>query len=614
MNGPSRLSRLVPRACGVVLILASVLCACKTPGSTQDLSGADHSEAAARASLSDLDVIEADRLIREIFASSDTSRYADAIAAYVRVLGADERNLTPEAAALRERHLTALFMVMPPDDRPASFSQEDVDAVMLWWRRQDPLPGTRRNERLEEHLARFVYASEQYEDLSDERGYDDRGEVLVRFGPPVERLSVRIPELVRAFDFQDVVSVPDLAENEFWLYPNIGDDAYFFFMRQSRRQGFRIGLPSQIFPQRMRVGLDPRTVRGKRRAEVSLGILEEAYAQLALAHPFFGSTYDRILHYRYLPSRERPDQFIQSALAEATARESESEGRRDRTIPASATNARGISEDLPVQVRWARFLDEDGTTRTEIYWSVESTALEPSDRLVKTLERDGFEPSEAYLLTIAAARQTAGYDTKEIQRRHFRITAPSGRHLDPQTFVLEGDTGRYHVGLQWNLYWTSEELRDSVEVGALLKIGTRRLDSLSALHGQGERLEISDLKPVVPNTETPYPYEMIDPAAPADLYFELYNLHYGPDDLTDYTIEYEVSRQDRRTGRAIRVESSSAGEERNTRERIAIELGDAEMGERVHLSVRAIDNVTGESVERSLSFRLETPEVGRLGY
>lgn len=550
------------------------------------------------------DILEADRLIREVFTASDTSRYADAVEAYADLLEAEGGALTADAYAARERHIAALFAVLPKDEQAAAEAAFDADRIMMWWRRQDPLPGTRRNERLEEHLARFVFARKDYENDRDERGFDDRGEVLVRLGPPVERLSLRIPEIVRAFDFRNVVSVPELPKNEVWLYPHVSDEAVYFFIRLSRREGFRLALPSEVFPGRLRVGLDQRNNRGRRRAEVVLGVLESVYAQLALAHPFFGLTHDRIAHYRALPSRERPDQFVQNTLAEATARESESEGRRERTVPAAVTNAHGISEDLPAEIRWARFLDDDGTTRTEIYWSVDPADLEASDDLVRILERDGYSPSETYLLSLSAARQTDDYITRDIQRKHFRARRGAHDRLAPQSIVLQGDTGRYHVGLQWSQYWTNEISSDSVDVGALLKIGTMRLDSLHALHGRGERLEMSDLKIVEANGERPFPFRRIDPDEPPDLYFELYNLHYGSDDITNYSIEYAVTRDGGGGELAIRVQSEHSGLDRDTKERIAIELGDVERGDRVRLSIRAADNVTGESVERSISFGL----------
>ena len=559
-----------------------------------------------------LDVLEADRLIRSIFASQEESRYEEAVRAYEDIVRSPGAGLDEEVATVRGRHFGALITVATDEAVRAAARQLQAgtggaplaEQILVWWRRQDPLPGTQQNERLEEHLARYVYAVEMYGDEGDRRGYDDRGEVLIRLGPPVERFTLEIPSISRAFDFQDVAYVPKLPDNEVWLYPNVHDEAYYFFMRSSRRGGYTLSLPSEVFPRRMLTGHDSRNRRGRAQAEVALSVLEGTYAQLALAHPFFGSIYDQISNYFGRPPGGRDDtgRFIQDALAHANALESESQGRRDRLVPVSVSNSRGITEDLPVDVRWARFLDDDGTTRTEIFWSLDGRRLPPSNRLRQALEKDGYTPSNAYLITFAAARQTPDYQTRDIEMRHFRIRPPADRPLDTQLLVLTGDTGRYHVGLQWNEYWTTDFGGDSVDVGALLKIGTVRIDSLEALHGAGRRLEASDLKPVYPGNATAYPHATIDVAAPPDLVFELYNLQYGPDDQTHYSIEYIVSRAGDRV--ATRVETQHSGAERSTKERIAIELGDAEAGEQIRLSVRATDEVTGEVVERTLPFRL----------
>ena len=52
-----------------------------------------------------------------------------------------------------------------------------------FWLEMDPTPTTRHNERRKEHFDRVKMAVEKY-GCSDPPGWDDRGEVLIRFGPP----------------------------------------------------------------------------------------------------------------------------------------------------------------------------------------------------------------------------------------------------------------------------------------------------------------------------------------------------------------------------------------------------------------------------------------------
>ncbi len=144
----------------------------------------------------------------------------------------------------------------------------------------------------------------------------------------------------------------------------------------------------------------------------------------------------------------------------------------------------------------------------------------------------------------------------------------------------------------------------------MLKLATVQLDTLSALHAAGERLEMSDLKPVFSsNPDVPFPFNHMNPSTPPDLYFELYNLHYGPDDQTNYSIEYEVARppDGREAGPDMptRARTTYSGIERVAREQIGLDLDDWWEGGAVRITVRATDEVTSEQVARSVTFELD---------
>ncbi len=55
--------------------------------------------------------------------------------------------------------------------------------LRCFWLEMDPTPTTRHNERKKEHLDRVKLAVERY-GCSDPPGWDDRGEILIRFGLP----------------------------------------------------------------------------------------------------------------------------------------------------------------------------------------------------------------------------------------------------------------------------------------------------------------------------------------------------------------------------------------------------------------------------------------------
>jgi hypothetical protein len=335
--------------------------------------------------------------------------------------------------------------------------------------------------------------------------------------------------------------------------------------------------------------------------------MEEVYAPLALAHPIFGSTFDAVAGFRGLPlsSQHRPELFARSTLATASSIETESAGRRQDEVPASYSNTRGMTEELPLNARLARFLEPDGTTRTEIYWSLDTSQLEPSRRLVKTLTENGFKESDAYLLATSVARQTPEYQNRAVETKHYLLQPTSEKSLRVQSYVVRGDTGLYNVAVQWTQHW-SERMEDgTLGEGALLKMSIARFDTLQALHGGGELLEMSDLKPVDPDRDTPFPYRHLNRLAPPDLVFELYNLHFGSDDRTHYSIEYEVLRGDDKRASSTSARTSNSGSERNARERIALDLSDVTERGPIRITLRVTDDVTKEQIARSIGFVID---------
>lgn len=553
--------------------------------------------------------------LRQVFGSADSGRFESGAEAYLRLISSGTNDPADRDVVLR--HLKHALDVMPPADRPEAGAAEESliaagEKVAAWWRRQDPFPITARNERLEEHLSRWGIAITEYENEWDERGYDDRGEIYIRFGPPGEHIKLRTDESRRAYGISNSLVLPEFPDSEIWVYRHVHEEAYYFFARQSRRAGYRLAHPSESIPSRLSAGLDYRNMRGRQKTDVLLLLMEEVYAQLALAHPIFGPTYDEIAHYRVMTRPAlSPDAFARSALAGASSLEMESAGRRNKLVPASFSGTRGVTEDLPVHTRWARFLEPDGTTRTEIYWSLDTQDLAPSRRLERTLTDEGHTPTEKYLITVTVARLAADFRQEDVQSKHYLVDSTRSATPRAQVFSVHGDTGNYNVVAQWSQHWTQETLDGRIGEGAMLKLATLQLDTLIALHGTAERFEMSDLKPVFPyHSEIPYPFERVNPSSPPDLYFELYNLHYGEDDRTRYTIEYEVAPVgpdgDVRSDLTTRARTTSVGTDRTARERIGVDLEEWRRGTgKVMITVRATDEVTFEQVARSLIFVVE---------
>ena len=60
---------------------------------------------------------------------------------------------------------------------------EQYERFMEFWKKRDPTPGTRRNERMEEYYYRVAFANSRYSKVT-EGWKTDRGFVMVRFGEP----------------------------------------------------------------------------------------------------------------------------------------------------------------------------------------------------------------------------------------------------------------------------------------------------------------------------------------------------------------------------------------------------------------------------------------------
>ena len=573
------------------------------------------------------DLLQADAFIWEVFTSLDVEQYAAAAQTYLTLLAQLDRPLSAVEQAILIKHLRPVAMILPPAERAEmrldeALAEGDLTPLLpesgarlvQWWRSQDTLPATQDNERLEEHLTRIAFATQQYQDEDDERGFDDRGEIYVRLGKPSHSTSVEIRDtdlLINPF-------VSQLSKNTFWVYKHVGYDAHYFFLKKSPKRPYELGYPTDLIPSDLR--------NGTRKTSLLLHVMEEVFVQLALQHPDFGLYYDEVAGYRMLPIRGTGPAhiFAQRTYTQAVTEDRQHQWNRRTSVPPSYSETFGQAGTLIVPMRWARFLDPDSTTRTEIYWGLEARALKPSRRRVRRLKKQGHEPSDEYLLSLAVAQRKADYQYRAIHKKHYLVPVDTRDALPVKTLVVHGDTATYHLAMQWDQQWTraDEEQPDALVPGARLKLKTQRLDTLHALRNQGRTLEMSDLKPLLQSQEgqaepdSPYPYAYLTPATPLALYFELYHLTYGTDDQTHYTIEYEVARSKKKGGllrlpgrrddQRTAAQTSYTGASRTAREYIALDLSAWQGRGSVDITIRAIDETTGAQVARTITFEMKS--------
>ena len=585
-----------------------------------------------------VDLMLADDFVRTVFARQDSARFEAAATMYLTLLPHLEGNLSARVDSLRVRHIVPLALILPEelredlalDDAPTSgttyLAEGTAARLLTWWRRMDPLPATQQNERVIEHLSRVAYASRHYADRTTPTGLDDRGLVYIRLGPPSRRKEIRFQETKH---YGRIVPVPNFLETEFWVYPHVHDAAQYLFVRPLPLQGYRLGLPEDLIPSSLRASSFGLTKRSLDKADAMLGVMEQLYRDLALYHAtgHYGFYYDRIAGYtadlamsrfseRSRPPAERPGLFIQSTLGQVRMEDERAARQRDAEVPASYTNQLDDFDALPIHLRWARFLEEDGTTRTELYWSLRSRDLYPSRRVRRRLRKQHYEPSSDYLLTFHVAQQTEDYRTRARYRKPFLIYMPRDSMaaetiLKPQVIAVQGDTGRFALAVQWDAYWASrDDLDGTLHQEPKLKTGTFRIDSLHALGNDPGRLEMSDIKPLFVTDTTarieaapPYPGAAVLPETPLAIYFEVYHLAPAAGGRTDYTVAYEVTygRRDDEVGTAATTRYRS--DQPTAREIVHLDLKRERMGP-FRITVRVTDETTGQKVERALAFEL----------
>ena len=546
--------------------------------------------------------------------------------------------------------------------------------LLAWWRSQDPLPATARNERLAEHLRRVAHAEERYAWEERLTGLDARGETYVRLGAPPRQHVIRFNETTfirEVFRFGVNVARGDFPSNEIWIYPTIDESGKYIFIEEQGKH-YRLGGALDLLPQGLRQDFG-NTERGQNQAYSALAALRYLFEELSLHYSSMGELYGQIVSYqtrqenmqdlRSMRSRygrpppgtntmtvgegsgERtvfssprfgisfPNSFASQVIQEGELQARQLARRRTRDVPRQHTRVAQGAAPLPVHVRTARFLEENGTTRTEIYWSTSVEALELSSEMQEKFDEAGRVPGAHHLLDFSAVQYTPRYRRRAVYRKRYLFEQGSqGGFLRPQTAAVKGDTALYHLALQWGqrpariAEKTPGEEGRNVHTGRRTHLRTYKIDSLRALSARETRLEMSDLKPMrVPEEEgrpvsalieaaTPYPYADIDAGTPLLLRFEVYHLTWGPDDETRYTVEYEVQRRTERGGlrglfqgdkeQRTSTQTTYTGQSRKVEEYILLDPSNFETDEegQITITVRVTDENTGQTQERVLSF------------
>ena len=606
----------------------------------------------------------ADVYIRSVYQHEDKEDYELAADVYTTLLERADDAITHSEAdhEIVLRHVAQTLPVFTDEERERVMGRADPGPLLQrfelqpgagaflarWWRTQDPLPASALNERVAEHLARVSYALKNYAFSGGRLGYDDRGKAYVQFGPPFAKVTIPV-DLARATNVirENAYSLPGAMVpkvNEFWTYRHVDELIYYLFVQEGGR--YQDASPEDLVPRELRnahkrIGVghaDPRSAANlngaqapanQALAEALFEVWKNIYTQLTIYHPTFEKQLEELeFHEADLRATRTGGagmvasalSFVNSVDLKFTALAREATLRRDTEAPRTHSRIESVLEAFEVSARIARFLDDDGSTRTELFWSHEPGSLSLPKKIKKQVLDDPDIPPERFLVEMVVNLHSGDYRRRTPTVLNYLATdLPKGAASPVQTLEITGVKAPYHISMQWDQYFVRvDEATSEVDQGVYLQTGVERRAGLMPLRNDPQVLEMSDLKPIHLDAEaatlvqragdaeeapTPYPFAAISSETPLALYFEIYHLAFGDDDQTHYTIEYEViSNPDSRRLKQTSARTSYSGASRKAEEFIALDLSDLGSARRHEIIVRIIDEVTNQTVERKVSF------------
>jgi GWxTD domain-containing protein len=616
----------------------------------------------------------ADAYLRSLTPAGLRAERLRAVRVYTRLLGAVGADTTTAGTQILRRRVAqiapmlsdTLFKTVVAGAREAdpstwTFRAEGGDALRTWWRGLDPYPATPENERLEEHLTRLVRAQRGFRCPEPAHRLDDRGMAHLRYGAPWKRHVLDYKDMgffQEVFRFGVPTTPSGFPEAELWVYPQIDTAAYFLFVEDQGSGCYDISPTEELMPAPLRYGRGGSD-RGLNIAYSSLMALRAIYEELSLYHIDYSGRYTEIANYanwqemmataaragmapggvqqtrvgagagmtRIVSSdplfgQEEPSQFIQQIMARAQREDRNAAQRRDEAMPRRYSALQEDTPRLAAQMRAARFLNADGTTRTEVYWGV------PTDEVrLRDDENGRLLPS---MIRLSALQADAAQRLERRLTRRYRIDSAraSGQSFVAPSLTFDSSSSaRFHLRLQWTQYrlWDTP---DSTQfgLGPKHRVAFTRVDSLKALRTAGP-LEMSDVEVMrLSDTTgaararprkhaTPYPFRRLTADTPLLLAFELYHLTRGADDRTRYTLAYDVrGRTQRGWTRLVRgqdtqrtrTETTVEGTRRRTNETILLDLSELvrDEAQTVQVTVRVTDEVADTTQARTVEFEL----------
>ncbi len=457
-----------------------------------------------------------------------------------------------------------------------------------FWRSLDPTPATPENERYVEHYQRLEYARRHFS-ATLSRGYDDRGMIYVRYGPPDDRFVSPASSFTRA--------------TESWVYQRLGNVNFDFV-----EFGASYRLESDFQKALIAVPADERD-----RARMIRDIFASR-AELGLAYSRMQQQLDQEL--------ELVDQGTAPFQRELVARLMNNYvtdvDRLHEKLPASSANIDLEKHPLTFWLTYSRFRLDSRRARVELYFGVPFRNLvfraDSSGRLRTTLVN--------YFRV-----ENSKSDVLVQDRRVYPIEAQSQAEADTVDYVgqltlfLPPDTFRIGFELRnpegdKRQFYTLRLLVPPIETSRLTLSDVQFAESIRDADSVSRRTRgFVKGKLYV----EPYPYLYVPHNKALNLYFEVYNLTRDGRGRTSYRVEYRLIGEKSGSGllsvlgsinpfkRGEKTSSSTAytrqGEATDTVERIRFDFSQLRLG-LYTLRVRVTDNNSGQAAEASRRFKI----------
>ncbi len=516
-------------------------------------------------------------------------------------------------------------LVMSEQDA-ARFNEVPLSQKGKWleqfWRDHDPNPITVGNELLLEHYERVWYSREHFRTGLSPLGFDDRGKIYIKWGPPEERFADPMPNIGYTYD-------SDLAEynqafnpevdpgtsppgygspmsyavrgNESWYYPSIDMYLAFDFVNYGGyyRQVMSLAeaIPGMHIGQAITLTTGDGGVNPERQMVNSLKRLYEDRSHL-------GGFYARM-------AATSLDNISNELTFE---------------IPSNVTQARSNSKPrhefamnigpLDFTYKPVQFRGDSGRTQVKIAYGLDMKQLLPVKDADSTITFNFqndlvfFDSLQHRILHRQFANKRVypdGYDYKDVNYIAEDVCQlfPGEYEMAFQMVEVSNRRGKYDTR---DLNIRNFQRPDLMMSDIVL---TPKIRTLGFDENTGrEKLWIM-----------PFPYNAVSRQAPAYIYFEIYNLALNPNEASNYEISLRLDRRTKADeyvtemirsfgrifsgGKPQRIESvySRQGNDQTAREYIEFDLSGQRTG-LTRLTVTVKDLNSGEETENSVEFEL----------